>query len=171
MTCACLMTYIKERGSNEPECKIARVISMRNQAKSTTEYKWPVSLQVERFPSLHLYEEDCGRYRYNPTRTEDFLLSRVIMKVKLTVQDDGKFLLDSKDEKSLKEFITNISRKNPKKTKSDKACIYKKQLLTSASSEGRVVIPVESGETIYGSQTDGIRRSARARKVVLFEAD
>ena len=141
---------MKDKG--QPPCYgIADVIRMRNKSKSTVEYKKLVSLfNPERFASLHLlthpYEEDGKQYvyMYISDKTTDVLFGKVIMKVKLTVQDNGNFALDNGDRKSLKEFITNISGQNTRKMLKNTACIYKKQLLSNSKSERRFVISVES---------------------------
>ena len=167
--------FMKDKG--QPPCYgIAHVIRMRNKSKSTVEYKKPVSLlNRKRFAGLHLlthpYEEDGEQYVYISNKTTDVLFGKVIMKVKLTVQDNGNFALDSGDRKSLKEFITNISGRNTRKMLKNTACIYRKQLLSNSNSEGRVVIPVESAVTVNGNETEGVRKSKRKRKAIIYEIE
>ena len=117
--------FIKDRGQ-KPSYKIARIIRLRNRARSTDEYKRPVSLDdMEKYPNLqiivNIYEEEDSFLIYSSSKNyQEFLFRNIIMKVSLECLDDGRFELKMTEKKNLEDFLMNVTSKTkPKKSASN----------------------------------------------------
>ena len=156
-----------------PKFKIGRVVRMRNKVRGTVEFKTPASLcKPDQFPKLqlltNLYDEASGHYIYDSHSNREFSLSDVIMKVKLTLEGDNKFVLDHKDRETLNEFIKNVSNKKKREPPGCQQGSQQNKSIASENGDSRVVLLVRNQDVQNGT---GTRRSERTRKAVFFEAE
>ncbi len=163
--------------------KLARIIRMRNKAKSYVEFKNPISLDSQaKYPNLVLsvafYERNLnGEYVYDVSHSVIYTasLNQVIMKVALTLNENGLYSINQADEKSLEEFKKNIIKKKSLSKASRNSMKGKKSSSGKSSvetdGEGRIVIVTAPTTADDLGQDDNIRRSQRSRRVVLYEAD
>ena len=147
---------------------------MRNHTKGFVEYRKPISLaETKKYPNvvllLNLYcpDEDSYVYAAAVDQSFEYKLENIIMKVNLSIQDDGKYSLDGRDKHSLKEFLQNVAQKRKKRNNVRLNASANQQQLGSA--EGRVVVHMESQMSpCTGKDTN--RRSGRKRRVIVYEA-
>ena len=151
---------------------------MRNEGRSITEYKEPVSLKdTKKYPNLkiisNLYRKEDQNFVYADKNTNSscvkFKLVDVIMKVKLHISVDDKFSLDEADSRALDTFLKKIAAKKDRGSSSLSSSASSRHSIgnttTLASREGRHHLPVQPVET----DSHGERRSSRARNIVIFE--
>ena len=127
--------------------QLGRVVRMRNNAKGCVEYKRPVSLrQPENYPKLKLllslYQQVKGGafvYAAAESCSAEYMLTDVITKVQLFIQEDEKYLLDANGKKALGEFTDNVNSISRKKKHESKA----RQSTHLADNKGRVLLEIE----------------------------
>ena len=118
------------------------VIRMRNQAKSTVEYRKPISLdKIEKYPKLKIlcnrYLEKNDQYCYGTKSSlEEYSVKDVITKARLEIQDSGKYVLDVNDSWVLEEFLQNITKKRTQRKRRNGE---QKDLEMSSPVAGRVI--------------------------------
>ena len=99
--------HLKESSSSS-SYTVGRILRMRNQSKSITEFKRSVSLDkadpnLYVLVNLYVKEENQDLYSYNnepATSHKEFAFKTIITKVSLDLNDNGKFTLDKNDTKS-----------------------------------------------------------------------
>ena len=165
--------HVKEKG--KPPCfKIGRVIRMRNHTQGFLEYRKPICLaDAKKYPNvillLNLYfpDEDFYVYAAAVDQSVEYKLEDIIMKVNLSIQDDGKYSLNARDYHSLKEFLQNVAQKRKGRNNiSLNTSSNEKQM---GSADGKVVLYMESqGSSCSGKEVN--RRSQRKQRVIVYEA-
>eukprot|EP00795_Rhopilema_esculentum_P015882 gene15882-7214_t len=94
-------------------------------------------------------------------------LNSIVIKIKLTLNEAGKFSIDPVNLGSLEDFRKNTVRKMGKSSNSKQRKLATTRTVQSGTSaEGRIVLPSEAAE----SANDNFRQSRRTRRLVLYEA-
>ena len=147
---------------------------MRSKTRNVVEFKKPVSLNAKStYPILQLtinfYRQEGNEYAYDCATTicDTVGFNSIVMKVKLTLSENGRFCLDPIDLLSLEDFRKNMWNKKGKNTQKEP----RRQGATApstTSAEGRVVLVAGGAESDSG---DDRRHSNRARRIVLYGAE
>ena len=174
--------YVKDKGK-EPEYKIARIMRIRNRGRSVVEYRRPVNLDnMEKYPNLwvltNIYEQHGSTYTYTTSNTNvEFQFSTIILKVSLECTADGKFKLEDSDKKKLDEFLDHVKKpslQNKRNKSSSASCNQRRQPSRSHAAvegEGRIVLHDEPNHEQVNDSNEGLRRSGRRRRFIIYEQD
>ncbi len=163
------------KNGKEHRVRLARVIRMRNKAKNFVEFKKPVSLNaVSQYPNLELainfYTQKGEEYAYETFDVTPVKIGirSIILKIKLTLNEHGRYILDPNDMQSIKEFENTMIKKKTKKSQSANTTAASMPSNSVVATEGRVVIETRGREGI--KPNDDRRRSQRMRRLVMYEA-